>query len=799
MDEKELSNLQEIFNALLKSNISVLTQDRIMELSNDAVNLINIQNHNEIQVKCMQALLMICNVLYNRTDMLVLPVEDGVYDLLLETYKKYDPHFQVGSAVVQFKSQVEKIHPEVKEVTQPLIFFDKVERDEMRLEIFNRLSSFDQNKYNYRDFFNNNSTVQNDVYISKRQHNTAHNHPQLVGTLDKCKFVLDSDAINLGVYNDPSVKILERDFFQKHIAAGIINPNDDIEMILELKYDGISIEADCTDIVLSARSRGDTGAGVASDMTPILAGYNFPHHCGIIDREIGVKFEAIMTKSRLEQFNLLRGTTYANCRTAIIGLFGASDGYKFRDLITLVPLAIDRDQVPEVHNRIEEIEFANRLFKKHGEPLRYMYIHGNVTELLYQIKKFADEAYAFRDYVDFMFDGIVVSYLDEGIRARLGRENFINKYSMAVKFNPESKLTYFTGYTFEVGQDGRICPMIHYNPVEFFGTIHTKSTGSSLARFNQLQLKVGDMIKVTYVNDVMPYVESINCDHNKNNQSPICEFPTICPDCGTPLIISDSGKTAICPNMNCPSRIVGRMSNMLQKMNIKGFAESSIRTLNVASFYDFMQLNQDIVASQLGPTNAVNLMEVIDQIKTSAIPDYILVGSLGFTGCSSNTWKLIFQQIGLREFVNLMENHNPELFIRISNIKGIGPKTTEIIMNEYPYFQRDIHYILENVIFSDSSNLMVENRKQIRFTGIRDLQLEQQLCNLGYDADGKSGLTKSTDILIVPYNGFTSNKVSKASPGCKIIPIDQIRQAVEKVSSISDKDLAIKLLEEDIL
>lgn len=799
MDEKELSNLQEIFDALLKSNISAITPNRITELSNDAVNLISIKDHNPIQVKCMQVLLMICNVLYNRTDMLVLPVEDGVYDLLLETYKKYDPNFQVGSAVVQFKSQVEKLHPEVKQIIQPIKFLEKVERDEMRQQIFDRLSSFDRNKFDYRDCIEYTSSDNNDVYISKRQHNTAHNHPQLVGTLDKCKFVLDADAINLGVYNDPSVKILERDFFQKHIAAGIINPNDDIEMILELKYDGISIEADCTDVVLSARSRGDTGAGVASDMTPILAGYKFPHHCGIIDKEIGVKFEAIMTKCRLEQFNLLRGTTYANCRTAIIGLFGSSDGYKYRDLITLVPLAVDRDQVPEIHNRIEEIEFANRLFKKHGEPLRYMYIHGNVTELLYQIKKFCDEAYSFRDYVDFMFDGIVVSYLDEGIRDRLGRENFINKYSMAVKFNPETKLTYFTGYTFEVGQDGRICPMIHYNPVEFFGTIHTKSTGSSLARFNQLKLKVGDVIKVTYVNDVMPYVESISCDHNKNNTSPLCEFPTVCPDCGTPLIVSESGKTAICPNMNCSSRVIGRMSNMLQKMNIKGFAESSIRTLNVTSFADFMQLNQDIVTNQLGPTNAVNLMELIHQIKTSGIPDYILVGSLGFTGCSSNTWKLIFQQIGLRDFVNMIEGHPNELFVRISNIKGIGPKTTEIIMNEYSYFQKDIHYILENVIYTDSSNIIVGNGKQIRFTGIRDLQLEQQLCNLGYDADGKSGLTKSTDILIIPYNGFTSNKVSKASPSCKIIPIDRIRQAVDKVSSIIDKELAVKLLEEDIL
>jgi len=789
------TRLDLIFNELLKSNISILTPQVFQELSDDALTLLNIKDHSESQVRAMQKLLMICNVLYNRSDMLVLPVEDGVYDLLLEAYKKYDPHFQVGSAVVQFRSQAEIENPKIKEVTCPIVFLPKVERDEMRQEIFEKLSSFDHNKYSYRDTIPDEiSDYQQD--ITKRTHDTAHHHPDLVGTLDKCKFVLDSEAIALGVYNDPNVKILERDFFQKHIAEGIINPNEDIEMVLELKYDGISIEADCSNIVESARSRGDTGAGVASDMTPILYGYSFPYNTYFKDYTLGVKFEAIMTKTDLERFNLLRGTSYANCRTAIIGLFGSSDGWKYKNLITLVPLAIDRNEKPDIRNRIEEIEFCNAVFKKHGEPLRYIYIHGNVTELLYQIKKFSEEAYAFRDYVNFMFDGIVVSYLDERIRQKLGRENYINKYSMAVKFNPESKLTYFTGYTYEIGQDGRICPMIHYNPVEFFGTIHTKSTGSSLARFKQLGLKYGDVIKVTYVNDVMPYVESVDCVHNRNNTEPLCEFPTVCPDCGTPLVISDSGKTAICPNINCNAKMVTRLTNMLQKMNIKGFADSTIRTLGIKSFYEFMHLTYDQTANQIGPTNAMNLMDAINQIKNGNIPDYIIIGSLGITGCAANTWKMIFSQISLKDFVIQMDT-NPQMMLQaLSCINGIGPKTASVIINEYPYYQRDIHYILENTNYVNSANLMAGNHKQIRFSGIRDLQLAQQLCNLGFDADGNSGITKNTEILIVPYKGFTSSKVSKVSQSCKIVPIDQIRKAVEQSST---QDEVVKLIEANIL
>ena len=39
--------------------------------------------------------------------------------------------------------------------------------------------------------------------------------------------------------------------------------------------------------------------------------------------------------------------------------------------------------------------------------------------------------------------------------------------------------------------------MIHYNPVEFYGTIHTKSSGHSYERFNNLGLRLGDIITVS--------------------------------------------------------------------------------------------------------------------------------------------------------------------------------------------------------------------------------------------------------------------------------------------------------------
>ena len=69
--------------------------------------------------------------------------------------------------------------------------------------------------------------------------------------------------------------------------------------------------------------------------------------------------------------------------------------------------------------------------------------------------------------------------------------------------------------------------------------------------------------------------------------------------------------------------------------------------------------------------------------------------------------------------------------------------------------------------------------KVIRFSGIRDKELENKLRLMGHDCSDGS-VTNNTNILIVPYNGFISTKVEKAmSKGIKIIPLDEFKLNME--------------------
>ena len=383
-----------------------------------------------------------------------------------------------------------------------------------------------------------------------------------------------------------------------------------------------------------------------------------------------------------------------------------------------------------------------------------------------------------RRVLPFMYDGIVVSYLDPYLRKTLGRKSSVNLYSMAVKFNTLIRETRFTGYEYTIGQNGEITPMIYYNPVEFFGTIHPKSSGHSYGRFKELNLKPGDIIEVEYRNDVITYVNKKDCIDNDNNPNEPVKFPEVCPCCGTPLVFTEY--SARCPNMSCKERSIKRMANMMDKLQITGFAEETMRALVAYTFSDLMYLvtTYPDKISHIGYLTSKSLINQLEKLKNSNIIDWRLVGSLGFTDLAANTWKLIFSVISLNQLYKLICDYyytdNKSIIDILKSIKGIGDASVNTIIKEFPYFHNDIQYILNNIKYQDSKGVKLT---KVRFTGVRDKELVDYLNANGYDA-GEGSVTKDTDILIVPSDGYnTGFKYNKAVQyGVTIKSIHQFKE-----------------------
>ena len=760
--------LQSVLNQLMNANISGVTSEFIIYCSNEAIRILEKKNLSEYDIACMNLLIQISQILYNNTDRSLLVLDDGVYDLLLEKDKEYNSKVQVGAPPIDFKSDGE-ISMNKSEIIKPMIFLEDPDQY-MEDQLFYNDIGYSTPLYPilYDQVIDRNSGKT----VMKKNLTVSHNYPKLVGTLDKCKFTLNKEARERGVFDDREVKIFERDFLGKHLQMGLFGPDDIIELDLELKYDGISVEADVTDHIISARSRGDTDADLAADLTPILGGYQFPFCPKMAENEepFGMKFEAIITHNNLEKLSILRGKPYKNARNAIIGLFGSLDAYDYRDLITLVPLATSLDM-----DRRTEIEFLNKYYHS-GEMLRYTIIRGTYNQVLYQVYRFVKEAEALRPIMPFMYDGVVINYTDPKIIQALGRENSVNKYSMAIKFNPMVRQAIFTGYTYTIGQNGMITPMLHYTPVEFYGGIHTKSSGHSYARFQELNLAIGDAVELEYRNDVMPYLTRCEIQPEWGSHNPPVEFPKECPCCGHPIYFTD--KSAFCTNDFCPERVVARVTNMMKKLNLKDFSTESLRAIGLKSLHELLNIKKEDVAI-LGEVNSQKFIDRVNELKTTPIYDYKIVGSVGFSNIAVETWKKILNKIPLIDILDLPEDI---LIDRLVQIKGIGRNTAITIVTERDMFYDDllaIIYEMPNVVKS----IGMASSKSIRFTGIRDQELCNYLCSLGLDANGDAGVTKSTDILIVPYEGFTSSKTAKAGPNTIIVGIDSFKANMEKYIS----------------
>ena len=82
--------LRDLYTTLLRGSLDNVFEDENLRLINERTTvLLNKQNWTIHDIDDADMILRISNILYNNTDLAVLPLEDGVYDLLLECRSYY--------------------------------------------------------------------------------------------------------------------------------------------------------------------------------------------------------------------------------------------------------------------------------------------------------------------------------------------------------------------------------------------------------------------------------------------------------------------------------------------------------------------------------------------------------------------------------------------------------------------------------------------------------------------------------------------------------------------------------------
>lgn len=348
-------------------------------------------------------------------------------------------------------------------------------------------------------------------------------------------------------------------------------------------------------------------------------------------------------------------------------------------------------------------------------------------------------------------DGVVIYLTNENVQKALGRSRDKNQFEVAYKYNEEIRYSTITDISFSTGPLGKITPIAKIKPVKMKGNVISKISLGSYQRFCDLNLAVGDKVKILY--EIIPYLvfdeEDSKCKKSGNN--PI-SGPKKCPECGNNLLFMDT--VPRCINNACPSRNKGRILNYLKKIGIKGIDYETITTLydldilcNIQDIYSLK--NKGKVISSIPGFGKKSFKNMIDEIEEHmTVPVSVMYGALGIPGANKKTFEEIFKKYTPRDINRAIWDLGEEpWYDMLTEIKGIKDKKAKVIMDGIRD-NEDVITFLEGVL-----KIVNDDIGPVRFIAVfhkvRSKEIEELIKKKGGKVE--DNITKRTDFLITPH------------------------------------------------
>lgn len=175
-----------------------------------------------------------------------------------------------------------------------------------------------------------------------------------------------------------------------------------------------------------------------------------------------------------------------------------------------------------------------------------------------------------RKFLPYATDGIVIKINELDYQNALGYTAKSPRWAVAFKFQAEEALTRLVSIDYQVGRTGAVTPVANLEPVQLAGTIVKRATLNNEDFMSAMDIRVGDWVKVIKGGEIIPKIIDVDIDRRPAD-SVRPAFPTVCPDCGTPLVRDEDEAKSFCPNIDgCPTQIKGKLVHFLSRkaMNI---------------------------------------------------------------------------------------------------------------------------------------------------------------------------------------------------------------------------------------
>ena len=329
-------------------------------------------------------------------------------------------------------------------------------------------------------------------------------------------------------------------------------------------------------------------------------------------------------------------------------------------------------------------------------------------------------------------DGVVYKVDDLALQARLGMRSTTPRWAIAHKFPAELAWTRLEAIDIQVGRTGALSPVARLTPVTVGGvsvsnaTLHNEdyiagkdSKGGEIR--GGKDIREGDWVQVYRAGDVIPKVADVDLSQRPESATEPCDFPKICPICGSGAIREPGDAVRRCTGgLICAAQAVEKLKHFVSR---GAFDIDGLGAKLVEEFYhdgwvrepaDIFTLEERFSSGikQLqnregwGETSANNLFAAIRERKTIAF-DRLLFG-LGIRHVGEAAARLIARHYGTWDAfiaaIDTAEEANAA-WEDLMGIDGIGEVMARSLLAAFsaPAERAAIDRLTEHLIVEDAA------------------------------------------------------------------------------------------------
>ena len=473
-------------------------------------------------------------------------------------------------------------------------------------------------------------------------------------------------------YNISEIEDFDKRVKKIILAENIENNSKELEYILELKLDGLSISLIYENgMLVQAVTRGDGQVG--EDVTENIR--EIPTIPKKLKENISleVRGEIILPISSFNRINQEREDegedVFANPRNAASGTIRQLDKtiVAERGLDCYLYYLVNAENYG-IKTHLESIEYIEKLGFK---TTKIFEKYTDFKKLEEAIDKWHDD----RKKLDYETDGLVIKVNNFSLYETLGYTTKSPRWAIAYKFPAEQVKTKLMDVTFQVGRTGVITPVAELEAVNLSGSVVKRASLHNFDEIRRKDIKIGDNVIVEKAAEIIPQVVNVVFDDRTGKEIEIQE-PANCPVCNSELAHEEGLIALKCHNPLCPEKVKRQIAYFVSRdaMNISGLGDKIVEKFielgkikTIVDIYSLKEYREELEnLEKMGQKSVDNLINNIEASKNRDFSKVLYALGIPFVGKFN-------ANLLTKNFKNI-ENLKNQSIENLLAVKGIGDK-----------------------------------------------------------------------------------------------------------------------------